>query len=48
MAEDTIITLNGEKIDYSKLSDKELIELYIKLKDREVELYNKIKNNIKK
>lgn len=40
--ENKTITIQGKTIDYGKLSNEKLIQLYRELKQRELILYNKI------
>ena len=42
MEQEKVITIEGKKMNYGKLSNDELVKLYYKLKKKEAELYKKI------
>ena len=42
MGEGKIININGKKIDYTKLSDDDIVKLYKQLKLKQQKLYKRI------
>ena len=42
MSQEKIVSFNGKKINYGKLTDESLIRLYTNMRNKEISLYKKI------